>query len=55
MIQNDKVTFAEIEEQNREREGCNRCPQCHPGKQWGGIEACRIGRCECHSIRTDVR
>lgn len=27
---------------------CSRCPRCHPGKQFGGDEACRSRYCGCH-------
>lgn len=32
----------------REQPACGRCPRCHPGKNWGGDEACRINTCTCH-------
>lgn len=27
---------------------CGRCVKCHPGKAWGGDEACRVQQCPCH-------
>ena len=32
----------------REQPVCGRCSRCHPGKQWGGDEACRAYTCTCH-------
>lgn len=27
---------------------CGRCVRCHPGKNFGGDESCRVPVCKCH-------
>lgn len=32
----------------REHQTCSRGSCCHPGRQFGGDEKCRVPNCRCH-------
>jgi hypothetical protein len=46
----ESIDWQRLQEQFESQQSrCRMCIRCHPGRQWGGPDRCRVTDCRCHS------